>query len=199
MKVIKKLFLLCSFFLSVNKINGCDCKQVSPLTIIECRKFDAIIQCKIDSVSTCNQRSIAYAKCIEIYKGEPVKQVQFSFDCSTSCQLSFAKNERWLIYGKLNDQNQLELNFCDRNRKYFESTKDDYFLVNTGLSFADEINYLKKNIGLKIGNTPINNVSTIDITQRENALTSGSNNLLLLLASLFFFLLIYFIVNKKLK
>ena len=125
--------------------------------------------------------------------------MQLSFDCATSCQMSFAKDEIWLVYGKHNEQNQLELNFCDRNRKYFSSAMDDYFSLNLGLTFEEEIKYLKKNIGLKIAATDTTESKAIDITQRENNLTTGGNNILLLLASLIFFLLIYFVVHKKLK
>lgn len=197
--IFKKLFLINFALLAYTGLLACDCKQQSPLTIVECIKFDGILQCTIDSVSACNTKSIAYAHTIEVYKGAQQGAVQLNFDCSSSCQMSFAKGERWLVYGKLNALHQLEMNFCDRNRKYFSASKDDYFAVNTGLSFEDEIAYLKKNIGLKVKNEQHPNGKSIDITQRENALGSGGNNLLLLLASLIFFLLIYVVVSKKIK
>ncbi|MBL0048448.1 MAG: hypothetical protein IPP32_10180 [Bacteroidetes bacterium] len=197
--ILKKFFLLNFVLLQFASLLACDCKQQSPLTIVECIKFDAILQCKIDSVSSCNTRSIAYTQVIEVYKGVQHGAVQLSFDCSSSCQMSFAKGERWLVYGKLNALHQLEVNFCDRNRKYFAAAKDDYFAVNTGLSFEDEIAYLKKNIGFKVKNAQHPSGKSIDITQRENALGSGGNNLLLLLASLIFFLIIYVVVTKKIK
>ena len=192
-KILVAVFLLLSI-----KANACNCTQPNLLTIAECVKFDVILQCKIDSVMSCSGKSIANATVVEIYKGEKMNSIQLLFDCSSSCQMSFAKNEQWLIYGKWNDQKQLQVFFCDRNRKYFSKASDDYFAVNARVSFQDEIKFLKKNIGFKSAEVSSNN-NSIDITGRENFQTSGSNKLLLLFGSLVLFLVIYFVFNKMIK
>jgi len=194
-----RIYLLILFQLSfIGGIIACDCPALAPLTIVECRKFDVILQCKIDSVSSCKGKSIAYAEIIEVYKGNESSVLQFEFDCSSSCQMSFANGEQWLIYGKYNGEKKLEVAFCDRNRKQIADSQKDYFAISSGLSFDEEIRYLVKNIGLKISRVK-KNKQAIDITQRENDQTSGMNKILLLFVSLILFLVIYYFVNKKIS
>lgn len=199
MKLVR-LFSLISLLISfAAKSYSCECKGTAPLTIVECRKFELIAQCKIDSIKVCTgDKSLVFVSVLEMYKGNLETKLNFLYDCSTSCMMSFAKDEIWLLYAKRGNQNQFELNLCDRNRKYFAQAKDDFYALNAGLSFADEIAYLKKNIGYKIPQEENKN-KAIDITQRENDETSGANKLLMLAISLVLFLLMYYIVNKKLR
>ena len=162
MKRIQLFSFLVLFFASEQMSLACACKGLAPLTIVECRKFDVILKCKIDSVAACSgEKSIGYAHVLEIYKGDVALQIIFSFDCASSCMMSLIKNETWLLYGNWNKLKQLELNLCDRNRKYFSIASEDYYLTNTGLSFENEIKYLKKNIGLKM-NTATDKVTAIE-------------------------------------
>lgn len=178
---------------------ACKCPAMAPLTIVECRKFDVIAQCQVDSLGACNGKSIAFVHTIQMYKGEVPNNWNFVFDCSSSCQLSIEKGDTWLVYAKSNDEQQLELGFCDRNRKKFSKVEEDYFLVNTGLTFQEELDYLVKNIGLKQAPNEENGKQKIDITQRENEQTSGGNKIWLLIASLAFFLIFYFFVQNKIS
>jgi hypothetical protein len=113
--------------------------------------------------------------------------------------MNFISGEKWILYLRLNQQTgKYDVNLCDRNRKYFKDMKDDYYFSNTGISFKQEMEYLKKNIGLKISNTDSKQKS-IDITQRINEDTSGFGKIILLVISLFLFLTLFFLVNKYLK
>ena len=114
--------------------------------------------------------------------------------------MSFAKGEQWLIYAIYNPELKVyEVNFCDRNRKSFQKNTDDYYTASLGVNWKDEIDFLKKNIGLKPNATQSESSNSKDITQRENQLGTGKNNLVLLLISALLFLLIYFFVSKKIK
>lgn len=198
MKLFLRFSLLLLCLAATQGVWACKCAPTA-LTIVECRKFDLIVQCKILSVSACTDgRSIAEASVLELYKGEQTEKVSFSFDCASSCLMSFSKNETWLIYAKKNAENQFEISLCDRNRMRFTKPADDFNLTNTGISFEDEISYLKKNIGLKLS-TATDAKQSIDITQRENNDTSGINKLALLFMSLVLFLGVYLIANKFIK
>ncbi len=186
------------FFCNSFQSYGCKCKSTE-LTIVECRKFDAILSCEIVSISPCTDgKSVARAKVLERFKGEAIQEVNLLFDCASSCMMSLSENQIWLVYGRKNSNQQLELNLCDRNRMQFKNAEEDFYQSNTGLSFDEEINYLKKNIGLKIVPTQ-SNEKAIDITQRQNDETSGTNKILLLCVSLFLFLAMYFAANKLMK
>lgn len=199
MKTVRLFSFLFLLFAFAQTSLSCECKGVAPLTIVECRKFESITKCKIDSVKTCSgDKSLVYVHVLEMYKGALEKNLVFSYDCSSSCMMSFAKDEIWLFYAKKANQNNYELNLCDRNRKFISNAKEDYYTVNTGLSFDAEIAYLKKNIGFKILQEE-NRKNNIDITQRENDETSGVNKLIMLAVSLLLFLAMYYVVNKKLK
>lgn len=198
MKLFRLFSVLLLIIASTQGVWACKCKPTE-LTIVECRKFDLIFKCKIEAVTDCqNNRSIAEASILELYKGELTEKVNFSYDCASSCLMSFSKNETWLIYAKKNAQDQFEVSLCDRNRMLFIKPEEDYYFTNTDISFEDEISYLKKNIGLKLNNTN-QSKPAIDITQRENNDTSGINKLALLFMSLVLFLGVYLIANKFIK
>ena len=199
--MLKHLFssvLLSLFF--INASNACNCNEVANLTIVECRKFDCILFCTIDSVYPCeNGKSKAVASIAKMFKGDYKDIIRFNFDCSSACLMNFISGEKWILYLRLNQQTgKYDVNLCDRNRKYFKDMKDDYYFSNTGISFKQEMEYLKKNIGLKISNTDSKQKS-IDITQRINEDTSGFGKIILLVISLFLFLTLFFLVNKYLK
>lgn len=180
---------------------ACDCVTTKNLTIVECRRFDVILTGVVDSVATCNKgKATTFMQVKEVYKGDIASRFHFNFDCESSCQMSFAKGEQWLIYTSYNPELKVyEVNFCDRNRKYFQKNADDYYTASLGINWTDEIDFLKKNIGLKPNAAQSESSNSKDITQRENQLGTGKNNLVLLLISALLFLLIYFFVSKKIK
>jgi hypothetical protein len=196
-----KRYLIFSFVLFlfyITKSSACKCDSKA-LTIVECRRFEEIFTCKINSITKCtNGKSIAQSTILETYKGNNSNQINFIFDCESSCMMSFEKDQTWLIYAIKNSSNQLEVNICDRNRLKFEKAEDDFYTTNAGLSFEAEINYLKKNIGLKL-NKEVHEQNSIDITQRQNDQTSGMNKIFLLGISLLLFLVIYLLATKFLK
>lgn len=199
MKLLRFLSLIILFLPLATA--ACDCVAKKDLTIVECRKFDVILSGIVDSVALCNKgKAITFMQVNEVYKGDIANRFHFDFDCESSCQMSFAKGEQWLIYATYNPELKVyEVNFCDRNRKYFQKNSDDYYATSLGINWKDEIDFLKKNIGLKPNVAQSESSSSKDITQRENQLGTGKNNLVLLLISALLFLLIYFFVTKKIK
>ncbi|MBP6411935.1 MAG: hypothetical protein KA450_00700 [Bacteroidia bacterium] len=199
MKLLHFLSLII-LFLPLTTV-ACDCVAKKDLTIVECRRFDVILTGVVDSVAMCNKgKAITFLQVSEVYKGDIANRFHFDYDCESSCQMSFAKGEQWLIYAIYNPELKVyEVNFCDRNRKSFQKNTDDYYTASLGVNWKDEIDFLKKNIGLKPNATQSESSNSKDITQRENQLGTGKNNLVLLLISALLFLLIYFFVSKKIK
>src|ERR1043166_7108143 len=91
-----------AFFLifSFNFASACDCPPVRPLSKELCGGFNVIFRGKVTSVTPCDEKGNAVASfaITALYKGNCEKEIQVNFECMSSCMMSFAPGEEWIIY-----------------------------------------------------------------------------------------------------
>ena len=199
-----QLFNLSTFFLTLllssllTPLFPCECPPLPDLDKNERKKYDLVFTGTVDSIAACDGQSAVYFSIEELYVGRATttKQIKIYFDCSTSCEMMFAKAEKWLIYAKYSKYAHPEVEFCSRSRKYFTDATKDYYIVSSKLTFEDEIEFLRKNVG--VIDLQNENNSTVQL-QRELIKPKGTAPLFLLIFSLVSIGVIYFLLKKFLK
>ncbi len=190
----KLLTLLLPHFLTFSF--ACECPPLEPFSVKQCEEYETIFYGRVDSTSISGEKCIAYFNISELYKGVSEQQAKIYFDCTSSCQMNFAKNELWIIYAEYKRFGEPKVSFCSRSRKYFPSSTEDYYEATHKLKFIEELELLQKNIGVKQINKSI---TSNEAAQRELIKPGGMNMLWLLVCSMGVLLLIYFILKKRNK
>jgi hypothetical protein len=116
------------------------------------------------------------------------------FNNDDNCKLEIRKGDEWIIYSNYHQIDNAKLDFCSRSRVYVKNIKEDFFTVNTGVSYDEEIKYLQLNLGLhKLMKNNPNKVENRNIIPNKKQFT------IILIFSLIGLLLFYWIVGKLLK
>jgi len=197
-KNLRRLIFLHLFLFSI-KTFACQCPPVEILSIPETRKYDIIFQAQIDSVFACIDVGTTMVSVKEVYKGNLSASTLLYFDCVSSCQIGLNKNDTWLFYAHKLSGDKYEVRLCDRNRKLFSNDEEDYFRFQTGLSYKQEVEFLKQNIGVQSIATDENTEDKKDVTLRENRIGERPMNLMILLFSALGFGIIYWLIKKFFK
>jgi hypothetical protein len=193
----KFLFVIVLFLTSV--VMACECPPVSSITLDLAKNYDIIFIGKIDSVSACatNGISIATFTISELYKGNSIKQAMVHFDCVTSCMMSFARNEEWIIYANYQRFDVISVKLCSHSRKYFQPGEQDFYLSAAKRTFDEEKEFLKSGLGVQ----PFIENESWNKDQQElrphNDQPSSQRKIMLLLVSFIVMILIYIITRKK--
>lgn len=176
-----KIFFLfiAIILLNCSVVYSCDCPPLQTLNKEYCESSDLIFIGIIDSVSVCNEKAVAYFNVEELYKGKSFARCEINFDCSTSCQMSMSKGDRWIIYAYYAKYAVPEISFCGRSRKQFENSKDDYYETTHQLSFIKE----KETLTALLGVQPLLQCEETSGVQRELIKPKGFTVLWLLLFS----------------
>jgi hypothetical protein len=190
-------FLLLTFFFKT--LAGCECPPVQPLTETTCKNYNVIFYGRVDSVTNSSEKEFntAHFTIAELYKGDVQQQVKINFDNSSSCLMSFSKNEEWLIYAVYKNFNFLTVSICGHSRKFFRDLSDDFYQLNAQRTFNEEKYFLKTTLGT----LPFATVNKLN-EQREqfkphNIQPEPTNKLLLVLISLLAMVIIFFLTRKK--
>ncbi|MEO6882752.1 MAG: hypothetical protein ABI199_01870 [Bacteroidia bacterium] len=163
---MKKIFFLFAFSCLVKSAIACDCPPIQQNIQQQSRTYAVIFEGKVDSVSVISGKyASVYFNVSELFKGKSYAESQVRFDCSTSCQLNFTPKETWIIYANYYKYGELEIKFCSRSRKLIADTTQDYYSVNNGMSFKNELAFLQKNFGSQ----PLLNEDTIALQHEEEA------------------------------
>ena len=127
------------------------------------------------------------------------KELAKNFDCASSCMMSFAKNEEWLIYANYQRFDVAMVKLCSQSRKQFKASEQDFYLAAAQRTFEQEKEFLKTELGIQ----PFIKTEKWNNDQQEykphNEQPSGMNKIYLLLVSFAVMILIYIITRKNKK
>lgn len=196
---MKKILFFLFLLLSVHVL-ACDCPPPEPVSKELCNKYDVIFYGRIDSVASCAADGIGtvYFTVISLYKGSVEQHASLGYDCKTSCLMSFAPGEEWIIYGIYQGFNQVTVSLCSPSRKRVAEGTVDYYEAGSHRTFGQESTFLMATLGIQ----PYAQHNRLNDQQKEmaphNEQPSAMGKLWLLLISLGTMIIVY-IVSKKMR
>ena len=145
-----KNFLLVVVLFHTTVLAACECPPIIPVNQELAKKYDVIFTGKVDSVSDCTAGiSKVYFTIEELYKGRAMQQMAVQFDCVSSCLMSFAKNEEWIIYAAYQQKKKNTKKQNKHSRKYFKAGEQDFYLAAAGRTFEEEKEFLRSGLGIQ--------------------------------------------------
>lgn len=183
------------FFLVLNSLaRACQCPQTT-LSLKECEQYEIIFKGTIKSIKTCDQKfGEAMFEVQELYKGAITQTFKVLFDCNETCAQKMLLGEEWIIYTRYKQVENAKLDWCSRSRKFFKVDKEDYYTVNYGNDYYDEVKFLREKLGthrfLTEKSTKVEN---------RNKLPNANESIIILLASLAVIVGFYFVFNRYFK
>lgn len=192
-------------FLALNLISlislSCECPPLEPVTKKVIEEYDVVFYGKVDSVVPCKNDGIGtvYFTVMSLYKGSAQQRVSIDYDCVSSCMMSFAKNDEWLIYSMFQHFDLLTVNICGHSRKKITDGSVDYYQAASQRSFEEEKSFLEKTFGTHAfaSHNKLNDAQKE--MQPHNEQPGALNKLWLLLISLGVMVMIYFVTKKFFK
>jgi hypothetical protein len=195
---MKKIILFSLLFFS-KTVYACECPALQPISKELRTDYDVIFFGKVDSVSSCTNAGIAtvYFTIQELYKGAVEEHVKVDFDCRSSCLMSFAKNEEWLMYTNYQHFDVMIVNICKHSRKHFDSSTQDIYQIAAQRTFEQEKEFLKSTLGIQafIKKNELNKQHA-ELAPR-NEQPSGQNKLILILISFSVMAIVYVLTRNK--
>ncbi|MEW6469576.1 MAG: hypothetical protein AB1458_11660 [Bacteroidota bacterium] len=137
--------LFLALILFASNTFACDCSPAGTISKEQTGEYHIIFTGKVDSV----HKSTVLFSIHELYKGKSGKNAWLSFDDSSDCRMSFAKGEEWIIYARYTRFGEPGVEFCSRSRKKPAEGEQDLYVVSNRSTFAEEADYLEKNLGLQ--------------------------------------------------
>jgi hypothetical protein len=126
--------------------------------------------------------------------GQLIIYLKVIFNNDYVCKLELRKGDDCIIYSNYNQIDNAKLDFCSRSRLYIKNIKEDFFAVNTGISYDEELKYLQTNLGLHklLKNNP-------NKTENRNKLPTNNQFIIILLCSMAGLIFFIWLVGKFLK
>lgn len=184
-------FLLLSFTLCVKQSFACQCPATS-LSMEECSKYEIIFKGKVSKVINCGSKfGEAFFEVQELYKGNAAETFKVLFECNVECAQKFTVGDEWIIYSRYKQIDNAKMDWCSRSRKYFKIEQEDYYTVNYGNDYYDEVKFLQENLGLhRLLNENKNR------TENRNIRPDSKQMIIILIASLAAIVLFYYLFNR---
>lgn len=196
---MKKRFLSVFLIVFFKTFFACECPPIQPITEVTSKNYNVVFYGVVDSVKPSSEKGFntAFFTIEELYKGNVRQQVKVNFDNSSSCLMSFAKGEQWLIYAIYKNFDVLNVSICGHSRKFFKITTEDFYQLNAQRTFNDEKDFLRTTLKIQ----PFAKVNQLN-EQREqfkphNIQPEPLNKLLLMFVSLIAMIIIFFVTRKK--
>lgn len=188
-----KQLLAIWFMLTGYTVLACQC-PVTSLTEKETNKYELIFRGKISSVKLNGEHSEALFHVDELYKGNSTETFKVLFNDLDACKLELRVGDEWIIYTNYIQIDKAKLDFCSRSRKHIANIKEDFFEVNTGMTYDEELAYLQANLGLHklLKDNP-------DRVQNRNIIPNTRELIITLLFSIAGLVLFYWIIRRVLK
>lgn len=184
------LFSIITFFIA-GKVYSCECPHTT-LSMGECNKYELIFRGKIISVKECKDKlGEAVFSIEELYKGIATQNFKVLFDCKDACAQAMRTGDEWIIYTNYKQINNAMLDWCSRSRRFFAVEKQDFYTVNYGNDYDDELAFLRDNLG---NHRFIKESKTA--SENRNIRPSANQMIISLLVSLAAVLLFYWLFNK---
>lgn len=175
--------------------NGCACQcPITQLNSLELKKYEIIFSGQINQIKINGTNSEAIFTIKELYKGIITQNFKVIFNNDDACKLELRQGDDWIIYSNYNQIDNAKLDFCSRSRLYIKNIKEDFFAVNTGISYDEELKYLQRNLGLHklLKNNP-------NKTENRNKLPTTNQFIIILLCSMAGLIFFIWLVGKFLK
>lgn len=171
---------------------ACECPQTT-LSRHECDKYDLIFKGRIKAVKACSENSNGSAvfEVDELYKGSAGKEFRVLFECNVSCAQPFLQGDEWIIYTTYRHMNDAKMDWCSRSRKYFKIENQDFYKVNFGNDYEEELKFLRDSLGLH----RLLKDSDVSLDER-NKKPDKTQFVILLLVSLAGMILFYWLFKK---
>lgn len=184
-------FLILTFLIFNISSKACQC-PLTALSMEECNKYDIIFKGKILSVKDCGDKfGEALFEVEELYKGVVAKEFIVLFECNVECAMKFNPGEEWVIYSNYKQVDKALMNWCSRSRKYFRNEKEDFYTVNYGNDYFDEVKFLREKLG---NHRPLANQANLEANR--NQLPDKTQFIVILICSLSGIILFYWLFNK---
>jgi hypothetical protein len=196
MKIKHLIFLFTfSIFHLPFYLHACQC-PTTKLGMDEANKYDLIFRGKIDSVSSCtDKKGHAFFRILELYKGIATERFEILTDCDVECAQVLNAGEEWIIYANYKQAINAKLDWCSRSRRFIKNQKEDFYTVNNGADYDDELKFLRENLGLHKPLKPIENQRVGE----PNKLPTQKEFIVYLLLSIVGMVLFYYLFNKFFK
>jgi hypothetical protein len=179
------------FILASLGSTACTCPPTE-LSLRECEKYEIIFRGKVISVKDCDSKfGEALFEVEELYKGNATKEFKVLFECAGECVQEFNSGDEWIIYSRYKQIDNAIMDWCSRSRKYFKIAAQDFYLINYGNDYEDELKFLRENFG---NHRLLAKSKTED--HERNKRPSTSQTLTLLLSSIAAVVLFYYLFNK---
>ena len=196
---MKSFFIFLFVFFSTQAFS-CDCPPINKIDSEKLKEYNIVFYGTIKAISPCatNGLSIATFAIEEIYKGELEQTTQLTFDCSSSCMMSFAIDEKWLIYANYKKFEVQSVHFCEHSRKYISNENQDaYAIAISQQTFEEEKKYLQSALGIQPFAIKNKLNAQQSLLKPHNEQPSGFSKILLLLFSFVIMIVIFFVSKKK--
>lgn len=118
--------------------SSCDC---DPLPEIRnaIHAYSLIFQGQVLDTLPGDGDAVAVFLVSRTYKGVRRDTVMIHYDAASSCLLSFAPGERWIIYSNPDKYRRHEVHFCGHSRKFIsDSGAQDHYYASRLLTFVQE-------------------------------------------------------------
>jgi hypothetical protein len=190
---MKQFILIFFFFVTIKNSYACQC-PLTQLNTAEINKYDIIFSGQINKLNLKGANSEAIFTITELYKGMISQNFKVIFNNDDVCKLELRQGDDWIIYSNYNQIDNAKLDFCSRSRLYIKNIKEDFFAVNTGISYDEELKYLQTNLGLHklLKNNP-------NKTENRNKLPTNNQFIIILLCSMAGLIFFIWLVGKFLK
>jgi hypothetical protein len=188
------IFIFSFFIFNSSFLISCQCPFTS-LSLDECNKYQLIFRGKVISSAGCiDKKGEAVFEVLELYKGNTPVSFNVLYDCGDECSQSFIAGEEWIIYTNYKQISNAKMDWCSRSRKHFKNEKEDYYTVNYGNSYDEELNFLRSKLGTHkfLKQNPGAN-------EERNIRPSTTQNIILVLISIGAVVLFYYLFNKFMK
>ena len=129
-------------------VKACQCPVV-PLNRELTANYQLIFYGRVVDVHDCGDRpGEAIFEIRELYQGNSAPTFTIVFDCKEECYLPFQKGDEWLMYTNYRQMGNGRMDWCSRSRKMMSVPKEDFYTVNYGTTFDDDIRFLRDSLGI---------------------------------------------------
>lgn len=176
---------------------ACKCDSLQPLSLESLKNYELIFVGHVSSIASCDEEGKARVLFLvdSLFKGKAFAGTEVQFDCSTSCAMSFAPGERWLIYSKYVKYGLAEVHLCSHSRKQVQQGKDDYAVFTQGNTFEESLKWLSENSGVQV----LNSEADLNQPSRELVHPDQQQSIWLVVAGLVMVVILYFAVKRFLR
>ena len=129
-------------------VEGKVCPELPALDLEQCGHYDFISFGRIDGELDCELGKVIFTP-ITVFKGEGNQSISLYTSC-TDGGIPFSKGEYWVVFGKKNNAQEIQVYFCEHSRQQLPDSIKDYTTEARKTSFQDDLSFLKRNFSKKV-------------------------------------------------